>query len=99
MALVQIAEIASGKHLSTLAFSEKGSRSHFWAPMSKVERVGDQLRVTAPGMRPYQTEVIIQDKETRSLTVWLEAVAAAERPTLRVAVWKKCERSSGAPVP
>jgi alkylation response protein AidB-like acyl-CoA dehydrogenase len=25
---------ASGRHLSTLAFSEAGSRSHFWAPMS-----------------------------------------------------------------
>src|SRR5690606_2277326 len=24
--------IASGKHLSTLAFSERGSRSQFWAP-------------------------------------------------------------------
>ena len=27
-------EIASGRHLSTLAFSESGSRSHFWAPVS-----------------------------------------------------------------
>src|SRR5690606_29425490 len=26
--------IASGKHLTTLAFSEAGSRSHFWAPRS-----------------------------------------------------------------
>ena len=26
--------IAGGNHLSTLAFSEAGSRSHFWAPMS-----------------------------------------------------------------
>ncbi len=26
--------IAEGKHLTTLAFSEKGSRSHFWAPTS-----------------------------------------------------------------
>ena len=26
--------IAGGTHLSTLAFSEAGSRSHFWAPMS-----------------------------------------------------------------
>ena len=25
---------ASGTHLSTLAFSEAGSRSHFWAPVS-----------------------------------------------------------------
>ncbi|MFF7789909.1 acyl-CoA dehydrogenase family protein [Streptomyces sp. NPDC007991] len=26
-------DIASGRHLTTLAFSEAGSRSHFWAPM------------------------------------------------------------------
>ncbi len=26
--------IAAGRHLSTLAFSEAGSRSHFWAPVS-----------------------------------------------------------------
>jgi alkylation response protein AidB-like acyl-CoA dehydrogenase len=34
-------EIARGDHLTTLAFSEKGSRSHFWAPTSKLtERDG-----------------------------------------------------------
>src|SRR5438270_9272342 len=26
--------IAAGKHITTLAFSEAGSRSHFWAPIS-----------------------------------------------------------------
>jgi alkylation response protein AidB-like acyl-CoA dehydrogenase len=30
-------EIAQGKHLTTLAFSESGSRSQFWAPVSKLE--------------------------------------------------------------
>jgi alkylation response protein AidB-like acyl-CoA dehydrogenase len=30
-------EIASGRHLSTVAFSESGSRSHFWAPSSTAE--------------------------------------------------------------
>lgn len=30
-------EIAAGKHLTTLAFSESGSRSHFWAPVSALE--------------------------------------------------------------
>ena len=29
-------EIAGGRHLSTLAFSEAGSRSHFWAPVSRA---------------------------------------------------------------
>jgi len=28
-----LAAIAAGRHLSTLAFSETGSRSHFWAPL------------------------------------------------------------------
>jgi len=31
-------DIAAGKHLSTLAFSEAGSRSHFWAPVSRAKR-------------------------------------------------------------
>src|SRR5579859_7872550 len=29
--------VASGQHLSTLAFSEVGSRSHFWVPVSTAE--------------------------------------------------------------
>jgi alkylation response protein AidB-like acyl-CoA dehydrogenase len=29
--------IAEGKHITTLAFSEKGSRSHFWAPTSTAQ--------------------------------------------------------------
>jgi len=32
-----LTDIAAGKHLSTLAFSEAGSRSQFWAPVSKLE--------------------------------------------------------------
>jgi alkylation response protein AidB-like acyl-CoA dehydrogenase len=31
-----LSEIAAGRHLSTLAFSEVGSRSHFWVPMSSA---------------------------------------------------------------
>ena len=29
-------DVAAGRHLTTLAFSEKGSRSQFWAPVSKL---------------------------------------------------------------
>ena len=38
-------EIAAGRHLSTLAFSEAGSRSHFWAPVSRARRnaAGDHI--------------------------------------------------------
>ena len=34
-------DVASGKHLTTLAFSERGSRSQFWAPVSKFRDGGD----------------------------------------------------------
>jgi alkylation response protein AidB-like acyl-CoA dehydrogenase len=40
-------EIAAGRHLSTLAFSEAGSRSHFWAPVSRAHRNGDGVTITA----------------------------------------------------
>ena len=40
-------EIGEGRHLSTLAFSEAGSRSHFWAPISRAHRNGDGVRVSA----------------------------------------------------
>ena len=33
IAAIALADIAAGRHLSTLAFSESGSRSHFWAPL------------------------------------------------------------------
>jgi alkylation response protein AidB-like acyl-CoA dehydrogenase len=39
--------MARGEHLSTLAFSEKGSRSHFWAPVSQAVAVGGTHRLSA----------------------------------------------------
>lgn len=39
--------IASGKHLTTLAFSERGSRSHFWAPVSQAVAADGGVRITA----------------------------------------------------
>jgi alkylation response protein AidB-like acyl-CoA dehydrogenase len=38
---------ASGAHLSTLAFSETGSRSHFWAPISTAKRDGNRMILDA----------------------------------------------------
>jgi len=40
-------DIASGKHLSTLAFSEQGSRSHFWAPISTATKVEGGYKLDA----------------------------------------------------
>jgi alkylation response protein AidB-like acyl-CoA dehydrogenase len=40
-------EAASGVHLSTLAFSEAGSRSHFWAPASTAESRNGNVELNA----------------------------------------------------
>lgn len=39
--------IASGRHLTTLAFSEVGSRSLFWTPVSVAKQAGASVRLTA----------------------------------------------------
>jgi alkylation response protein AidB-like acyl-CoA dehydrogenase len=39
--------IAAGRHLTTLAFSEAGSRSHFWAPLSTAKQVNGHVRLDA----------------------------------------------------
>jgi len=41
------AAIAAGRHLSTLAFSEAGSRSHFWAPMGTATAADGRARLDA----------------------------------------------------
>lgn len=40
-------ENAAGKHLLTLAFSEVGSRSHFWTPLSTAKKEGDLVLLDA----------------------------------------------------
>jgi len=40
-------EAAAGRHLSTLAFSEQGSRSHFWAPVSRATDTAGVVRLSA----------------------------------------------------
>lgn len=40
-------EIGAGRHLSTLAFSEAGSRSHFWAPVSRAHRNANGVHISA----------------------------------------------------
>jgi alkylation response protein AidB-like acyl-CoA dehydrogenase len=41
------AAIADGKHLSTLAFSEAGSRAHFWAPLGTATQDNGRVRLDA----------------------------------------------------
>ena len=38
---------ARGRHLSTLAFSERGSRSHFWAPVSRAMSNNGRVSLSA----------------------------------------------------
>ncbi len=40
-------QMAAGKHLTTLAWSERGSRSHFWAPVSQAVLEDDNLALSA----------------------------------------------------
>ena len=42
-----LADMPRGKHLTTLAFSEAGSRSHFWAPISKASRTAGGVVLNA----------------------------------------------------
>jgi isovaleryl-CoA dehydrogenase len=42
-----LAEIAAGRHLSTLAFSESGSRAHFWAPLGTATADGGEIVLDA----------------------------------------------------
>jgi len=42
-----LADIAAGRHLTTLAFSERGSRSLFWTPVSRLSPNGTGFETTA----------------------------------------------------
>ena len=70
--------IAAGKHLTTLAFSEAGSRSHFWAPLSTA--VGSNGSVTLNAKKSWATSATQVDSyvwSSRPLdgegmsTIWL----------------------------
>ena len=65
-------ELASGKALATLALSEAGSRSHFWAPVSQARHNGAGIRlqlrkswVTSAGHADvYVTSTLTADADT-----------------------------------
>jgi alkylation response protein AidB-like acyl-CoA dehydrogenase len=68
--------IAAGKHLTTLAFSEPGSRSQFWASLNIARADGDHAIVT--GKKSFVTSANHADSY-----VWsTKPVAGAERSTL-----------------
>ncbi len=65
--------IASGDHLTTLAFSEVGSRSHFWASMGTAVPDGDRVHLDA------QKSWVTAAGEADSY-VWSSRPVAAEGP-------------------
>jgi alkylation response protein AidB-like acyl-CoA dehydrogenase len=81
--------IAAGPHLSTLAFSETGSRSHFWAPLSSAELTGDGQTVRLDASKSWVTAAGHADSYVWSsqplrgetgagpMTLWLVAADAA----------------------
>jgi alkylation response protein AidB-like acyl-CoA dehydrogenase len=61
-------EIAAGRHLTTLAFSEKGSRSQFWAPVSRLEEAGGGYFTTS-GLKSWVTSAGRADSYVSSAQV------------------------------
>jgi alkylation response protein AidB-like acyl-CoA dehydrogenase len=66
--------IAEGRHLSTLAFSEKGSRSQFWATLSTATADGDEVVLDA------EKSWVTSAGEADSY-VWTSKPLAAEGPS------------------
>ena len=62
---------ASGHAIATLAFSEAGSRSHFWAPVSSATRDGGNVRLD--GQKSWVTSA-----DEANLYVWSSRPLAAE---------------------
>ncbi|MFO0635965.1 MAG: acyl-CoA dehydrogenase [Nannocystaceae bacterium] len=67
-------DAATGKHLSTLAFSEAGSRSMFWAPTSTATR-------TAGGIQLDAKKSWVTSAHHATAYVWSSRPIAAEGPS------------------
>ena len=64
-------EVAAGRHLSTLAWSETGSRSHFWAPVGTA--VSDSNGYLLDGAKTMVTSAVEADSY-----IWSSRPAQAE---------------------
>jgi alkylation response protein AidB-like acyl-CoA dehydrogenase len=77
--------VAAGRHLSTLAFSEAGTRSHFWSPAGTAVRDGDGVRLDA------RKSWITAAGEADSY-VWSSRPLAADGP---MTLWRVPSTASG----
>ena len=79
--------IAAGRHLTTLAFSETGSRSHFWTPLSTATPAPDGATVVLDARKSWVTSAAEADSYVWSsrptdpaagpMTLWLVPADAA----------------------
>ena len=81
--------IAAGKHLTTLAFSEAGSRSHFWAPVSTATAVNGHIQIDA------QKSWVTAAGQADSY-VWSSKPLAAEGPST---IWLVASTADGLRIP
>ncbi|HET9493155.1 MAG TPA: acyl-CoA dehydrogenase family protein [Chloroflexia bacterium] len=84
-------EIAAGRHITTLAFSEAGSRSHFWAPVSTATSVDGNGRVALHARKSWATSAGEADSY-----VWSSRPLAAEGAST---IWLVSGRSDGLNIP
>ncbi len=66
-------DVAAGRHLSTLAFSETGSRSHFWAPLGTATSGSHPATVVLDASKSWVTAAAEADSY-----VWTSRPVAAE---------------------
>lgn len=83
--------IAAGKHITTLAFSEAGSRSHFWAPLSTASSVEGNGHVRLDAKKSWATSAGQVDSY-----VWSSKPLAAEGAST---IWLVPGKSEGLSVP
>src|SRR5690606_32872215 len=81
-------EVAAGRRLVTLAFSEAGSRSHFWAPLGTARAEGDA--VVLDGAKSWATSAHHADY------VWSSKPLAAEGAST---LWLVPQGAAGLTIP
>jgi alkylation response protein AidB-like acyl-CoA dehydrogenase len=81
--------IAAGRHLTTLAFSEAGSRSHFWAPLSTA--IASNGHVQLDARKSWATAAGQVDSY-----VWSSRPLAAEGPST---IWLVPSSAAGLQIP
>jgi isovaleryl-CoA dehydrogenase len=74
--------IAAGTHLSTLAFSEAGSRSHFWAPLSTAAALDDGHAVRLDAAKSWVTSAGQADSY-----VWSSRPLSSVSPAGPMTLW------------